>query len=469
MAHNPPVCPFCGKTYKRLKSHLPHCKAAGSSKPPPTQHHVTAQQTPSSQVAAAKEKELMQTPSVTTDLHTKKSKKVSVVSEPLQSPTSATPTENENTSSSKLLSLNSESPPPSAKKKKHKLSDQIKMAGSSSPTLSKPNKKSLLAVIEAAKSKRVFKEFLEETGSVSEDLLSGLTDHLNSRTTAQPETRMNPDSTSPAHMSTNIKPKDVHKKKASKTKKKNTSDPSDAKIRENSSKRPSARDSFCIDNNGEVEDLPLSKMFLNSESGHQARITLQDVKAMLRRAKTTGQSSRASMLSQTETVDDLHSKSRPGTSLSPVAVSAENQKDSSLVTTKTMSEQLPSTSSQHTQLHSVKKKSSQSLIPVQSDCSPQPKLAHPVSPLLSALVSSQVSQPIPVSHPVNINEGLKVGHHRAGPLSISPSPTQFSSPHPFLLAPPVRMEALRPDEGLTPEKSQLDVRKQSAAHSQTEG
>lgn len=33
------VCPFCGKTYKRLKSHLPHCKAAAASAdPPPTSH-----------------------------------------------------------------------------------------------------------------------------------------------------------------------------------------------------------------------------------------------------------------------------------------------------------------------------------------------------------------------------------------------------------------------------------------------
>ncbi|TMS22275.1 Uncharacterized protein E3U43_012540 [Larimichthys crocea] len=37
------VCPFCGKTYKRLKSHLPHCKAAASSETPPTKRDVTAE------------------------------------------------------------------------------------------------------------------------------------------------------------------------------------------------------------------------------------------------------------------------------------------------------------------------------------------------------------------------------------------------------------------------------------------
>lgn len=42
------VCPFCGKTYKRLKSHLPHCKAAASSR-----HEGPAKPTPSPQVAAA--------------------------------------------------------------------------------------------------------------------------------------------------------------------------------------------------------------------------------------------------------------------------------------------------------------------------------------------------------------------------------------------------------------------------------
>lgn len=123
---------------------------------------------------------------------------------------------------------------------------------------------------------------------------------------------------------------------------------------------------------GEIEDLSVNKMFLKSGSGHQARITLQDVKAALGRVNTTRRSSRPSILSQIETTDDLSSKIRPGTGLTPV----------------------------------------------------------------------------------------------------SPSLTQFSSPHRFLLAPqtlPARVETLRADDGLTLEKSQLEVRKQNTADNGSKG
>lgn len=36
------VCPFCGKAFKRLKSHLPHCKAAARDKEPPLHHEESA-------------------------------------------------------------------------------------------------------------------------------------------------------------------------------------------------------------------------------------------------------------------------------------------------------------------------------------------------------------------------------------------------------------------------------------------
>ncbi|XP_028263821.1 uncharacterized protein LOC114437371 [Parambassis ranga] len=64
------VCPFCGKTYKRLKSHLPHCKAAPSSKTPPTKHEVTASQTAASlsKPAAAKAKKSTQAEKVSSAL-----------------------------------------------------------------------------------------------------------------------------------------------------------------------------------------------------------------------------------------------------------------------------------------------------------------------------------------------------------------------------------------------------------------
>lgn len=141
---------------------------------------------------------------------------------------------------------------------------------------------------------------------------------------------------------------------------------------DSSSARPRVRDNFWVGNEGEIEDLSVNKMFLKSGSGHQARITLQDVKATLGRANTTHQSSRPSILSQIETTDDLSSKIRPGTSLSPVP----------------------------------------------------------------------------------------------------PSLTQFSSPHLFPLAPqtlPARVETSRADDGLTMEKSQLEIRKQNTADNGTKG
>ncbi|XP_055360528.1 uncharacterized protein C17orf80 homolog isoform X2 [Betta splendens] len=83
------VCPFCGKTYKRLKTHLPHCKAAGSCRAPPAPHEA---------------------PQLNTA--TNKSEDVSVGA------------------SQKLPSapVASASRPPSAKKTKQKVSEQIKAA-----------------------------------------------------------------------------------------------------------------------------------------------------------------------------------------------------------------------------------------------------------------------------------------------------------------------------------------------------
>lgn len=64
------VCPFCGKTYKRLKSHLPHCKAAASFKTPPTKHDVAASRTTASlsKPAAAKAKKSAQAEKVSSTL-----------------------------------------------------------------------------------------------------------------------------------------------------------------------------------------------------------------------------------------------------------------------------------------------------------------------------------------------------------------------------------------------------------------
>ncbi|XP_022598112.1 uncharacterized protein C17orf80 homolog isoform X1 [Seriola dumerili] len=476
------VCPFCGKTYKRLKSHLPHCKAAAKSKTPPTERHVRRDQTtsPSQLVAGSSEPMAEGTLSTAASPQSKERTKVSAVSSP------AAPFKSENTSSlSQPLSPSPTPLPPSTKKKKQKLSEQIKMATttsslisspalslSPSPTISKPKKKSLLALIEAAKSDQVTKGSLERSRSAAGGLPSG-SDALKSRTTAQTETSIIPDNASFAPPSTDTKPKDVSKKKVSKTKRavqslsttKDTDSHSlDSEINE-SGTRSQGRDNVWVDNKEEMEDLSMSKMFLKSGSGHQAKIIIQDVKATLGRAKSTTQSSKGRIPSQAETTDNLSSKTRLDTSLSPVMAPAEKQKDvvNCLVTTKTLSDQFPSVTSPHLELQSVQKKSQKSkqtsLIPLQHDGSSQPRPTFPAPPVLSGHLSSQ-STPLPRT--VGMNEGLKVGHPMTELLSISPSPIQL--PSHLTRAPPARVEAARAAHGL-----KLEDRKQNTAHSRTEG
>lgn len=108
------VCPFCGKTYKRLKSHLPHCKAAASSDTHPISHEATRPPgwPPSGRLGQEEKPPRKQS---------EKGSKVSAGnSAPSQSPSSA--------------SL------PSAKKKKQKLPEQTKAAAAPpSPTSQPPS------------------------------------------------------------------------------------------------------------------------------------------------------------------------------------------------------------------------------------------------------------------------------------------------------------------------------------------
>lgn len=517
------VCPFCGKTYKRLKSHLPHCKAAASAKTPPTRHDVTMNEiTTSSQLAAAPTKpaakggKSTRMLSVTESPQSKKSKKVSAVSSAqLQSSSPATYSQSANTSSSSQSSFLSSASltPSSKKKKKQQLSEQIEtvirpsstndslISSQSqtpylSPTVSKPKKKSLRDLIEASKSKQISKGSTEGTRSALEDLPSGSTplvaDPLSPRTTAPTETQTTPDkdvnnNTHPAFVSTETKTKGATASKMNVLKKKKTEKsplltkdtPSslDSQVNESSAKQD-ARDDFLVENTGEIEDLSVNKMLLKSGNGHQARITLQDVKATLGRAKSVRQSSRSSILSQIGTNTDLRSKFRPGTSVSLVPLQIGNQEDvdSCLVTTKTLSDQLPSISAQHTELQSVKKKSSKtkntSLIPLQHDASPQPELTSLTTSLLSGPLTSQVIQAKSLPQTVSMNESLKVGRHMTKLPAISTSLNHFSSPQHFLLVPqtlPPSMQTLRADDGLRMEESQLEVKKQNTADTGSKG
>ncbi|KAK2820610.1 hypothetical protein Q5P01_023569 [Channa striata] len=215
------VCPFCGKTYKRLKSHLPYCKAAASSKT----HDATGEETSSSQLATAssqrkpKGKKSTDTLSVSTDLQTKKSKKVSVIlSEAAQLQSQV--------SSSQSLSPSSTSLPLPATKKKQKLVDQIKMASmppsatvslvSSSPlVMCEAKNKSPRVSKEAAKSEHISKGSLKGTRSASEDLLS----HLNTSTTVQTKINSVNDSMRDVGLLSDTTPQEGPRKKRSKTKK----------------------------------------------------------------------------------------------------------------------------------------------------------------------------------------------------------------------------------------------------------
>lgn len=350
-----------------------------------------------------------------------------------------------NTSSSSLLtssSLNSTSLPPSTKKKKQKLTDQIKAATIFSPTspppspiVSKPKKQSLRALIEAAKSDQVKKGTL-----VGEDLPSDST--LSSRTKTKPDKDSVKDDASLSLLSAD--PKDAPKKKTSKPKKvaqsssttTHTPDFLESRLNKTST-RPHARD-FWVDSEEEIEDLSMNKLLLKS------KITLQDVKSTLGRGNSLRLSSRPSILSQIE--------------------ATANQKDavSCLVTPVTQSDQQLSSTSQHTELKPVKKKASKSkqpaLIALQDNTPSQPEpTSLNTTPLLSAPTS-------PPPQSVSLSEGLKVGRHVTGPLTVSTPLNQFSSPLHFPRAPqtlPVKVDRV--------ETLQLEVRKQNTAQHPAEG
>lgn len=384
----------------------------------------------------------MRTPSLITDLQRDTSKTVSAVSsKQFQSPTPAM-------STSILPSANN----------KQKLADQIKMGSmpspatislisSPSPVFSKPKNKSLRALIEAAKSKHVSEE-----------------DQLLSSAAALTETKINPGK----YASTKKIPK-IKKTEESLSTTKNAADSLDANINETST-----RDNFWVDSEEDINDLYFNKVLIKSRSGQQSMITLQDVKTTLCRRKATGQSSGTSIASKTETAEELSSKSKLGSNLSEVDVPAKRKLDTiCLVTAKSLSDQLPSSSSQHTELLSIKKKALKfeqaSLIPVQHEASPQLKPSSPATPLPSGHLSSQVSQAAPLSHTIGTGEGLKVGQHITRLLSASPAPTLFSCPRAFLPAPPARVETLRADEGVAKETLQHSIKKQNTAHSQVKG
>lgn len=466
------VCPFCGKAYKRLKSHLPHCKAAACSKTPPPKRNVTANQAPSpSQLAADSSKPRSEDNKTTQTLvvskpQSKKGKKVSEVSEV---PTVAS----QSASESSVLSSSS------TKKKKQKLSELIKTAKiassassvsspspSQSPNIAEPKKKSLHALSEATKSKQAAAGAVEGTRSASEDLPLGsnplVADPVNTRIKIQTESKTCldkdnvKDKSSSDFLFTDSKPKDVSNLKATKKKKAKTIKDTSPDFRETAEKLH-FRDDFLVENEKEAADLSVNKMFSKSGSGHRARITLQDVKTTLARANGTRQTSRPSILSKIQTTYGLESKIKPALQM--------GNKESSLITHQTMPDQLHVTNPRQTEIQSVKRESFKSkqaaLIPFQQNVSPQSGITSPEAPV------SQVNQATPPPLSVSINESLKVGPYKTGLLTISPSLVQFSSPLSLRSTPQTlsaRGEGVRADGG-----SQLEVRRQNTAESGAKG
>lgn len=415
---------------------MPHCKAAAASKAPPSKPDVTANETASSSqldsvLSRATAKGRKSSSSVITDLQGQTRKR-----DTASGPSNAT----SSSSSTTLLSPTT--------KKKQKLVDQIKTSTlllspspALPPTTSKPKKKSLRALIEAAKYDQITKESLK---------VSETEPTLSSRNTAQtePKTISGKDY---AHLSADAKPKDAPKK-TPKTKNHVNQMLSTTKQSESSTKFPEKRHTFWEDGKQEIEDSSMNNSVLKLGNGHQAKITLQDVKATLDRARPPRRSSRPSILSQIQTNDNLCSKIGVDTGVGPVPLLEDNQKY-----VATQSDELLSTSPQHAGLKSDKKITSKTkqlaLVPLRD----VPESTPPTAPFLRA--SSQQWQAMPP--PVNLNEGLKVSHHMTGLLTKSAPVGQFSS----LLSPlvsqslPVKVETVEKPE----------VRKQSTAENPNEG
>ncbi|MED6247630.1 hypothetical protein ATANTOWER_010700 [Ataeniobius toweri] len=443
------VCPFCGKTYKRLKSHLPHCKAA-----PPTTQDVTAAQESSSHPAAvlskttAKAKKAKQMSSVATDLLPERSKKVSAVSlKPVQL---AAPANGSSSSSSFASTL------PSSKKTKQTqtLVDQIRTTAlSTSPSsplsssLSKP-KKSLRSSIEAAKSENIAKETLKGTRSASKD---------SSRTSDRTKIKAVADSfkvTSVFSVPAETKANEESKMKVPKMKDvfpttKYTSDFLDSNVNKNNTSLRRVRENFWVDGEEETKESSVNGLFSKPGNGNQMKVTLQDVKATLGRANSRRQSGRPSILCRITAADNLSSDITLDTDISRAPLGDQKHATNYLATPTNESDKQLSTAKQPRALQLFQEKSKPpSLIPPQD-------ADHQLEP---ASECADVQQRR--SSSLCLNERLKATPYR-GLLSVLAPFNQFSS-H---LLPPAAAQCL---PGMV-EDLQHDFRKKHGAEKRTEG
>lgn len=255
-----------------------------------------------------------------------------------------------------------------------------------------------------------------------------LADPGSSRTTTQTETKSNPDkdNADSTFLSTDIKPNGASEVKVSQTRKAAQST-SAASVGLDRGANEST-DNFLAKTKRETEDLSVNHLITRAGSGHQARITLQDVKAALGRVNKSRQSRNSSILSQFE-CSGSGSEIRSGAGLSLFSLPAGNQGD-----------QFPSVSSRSSELQQH----------------------FPARLLLPGHLSSQVSQATPPPpHAANINEVLH---------TISPILSHLCSYHPLPVGPhtlPEKAEPRRADDELT--KANPGSRKQNTGDRGSKG
>ncbi|XP_056153650.1 uncharacterized protein si:dkey-21c1.4 [Lampris incognitus] len=458
------TCPFCGKSFKRLKSHLPYCKAPKHLKTSTTQDEVVVSEKTSPPLAQStkltsalsekiitKSTQSTPTSSAKSSPQTKKSKRTSLLSSTTQSASKPTPL------MSATISSSLQSPPlspssssssaatslptsPKKKKKKQKLVDEIKMATmfSSPKSLSpspppnfppsKPKKKNLRTLTEAAMSSQVPEVSREGTKSAPVDLdslsipFSPVTDPLISRTSALTGNLSNPYKDS-GNTQLPLPSADIQLKKGA-----------------SNDGRPNKRVNFRVDAEGTGTDLSeRGKLF----GPDQARVILQDVKATLGRSNTSPKSSLLDQLKTTTSVlttDILPSKtetSGPETvGLNPCSHPMPNQNNiSPLLTPVAQSNHSSSTSCQSPvkkERHTEANKSEQVFFtPHKDEGSAQPKptsLPSPQSVSRCDPPTSLVTLAASLSSPVSMTEGVNMGCHKMGLISASLSIPQTLEP-----------------------------------------
>ncbi|XP_030195511.1 flocculation protein FLO11 [Gadus morhua] len=308
------VCPYCGKTFKRLKGHLPHCKAKELSEPSQTQHDRTASKetlskppTSSTATSFSSDKATKSTPSKESPtkslLSTKNDKDSRLDSLP-----PSTPLKTEYNQSLLLMPSPVRSPAPSvsqptsSKKKTQSLAHQNKMAALTSsispsaplPSPSKPSNTSS-ALKQTATSKQVTKGPLKQAQSKPQPIQSDkppaafrpLADTVNSAALLSTR-RQEAGEKHPARLAP-----ETHLRGASKTKEMSGRSPLTTQMSGPSNER------IPLDGVPGTAQSPTEFWedggLQNVDRAH-SRATLQNVKDTLRRSKGIGQPGKLSLL-----------------------------------------------------------------------------------------------------------------------------------------------------------------------------